>query len=102
MTAQVSVSGRRGKIDGEHTVDATHLLSNHDRRSSIVGSADTRNGEAVSEPGEVVGVWAQSSLLLVDDVGVVKVAGGNDGMSTQSLHAAESLGMLSMFHEPAR
>lgn len=62
------------------TVDAAHLLCNHDCGSSIVCSSNARNGETIPKSAEVGGVLAQFALLLVDDNRVVKVSCRDDWM----------------------
>lgn len=84
------------------TVDTAHLLSNHDRRSSVVGAADTRDSEAVPQPLEITRAFRETEFLIVENVRVVVVTCGNDGMGTQPLHRAEAFGDITLLHEPTR
>lgn len=87
---------------GELTVDSAHLLRNHDGRSAVVGSSDSRHREAIPHAREVGGIRGELQLLLVDDIGVIEVTCRNDGVRTESIHRAEALGMLIVLHEPTR
>lgn len=92
--------GKRG--GSKRTVDSTHLLRYHDGRGTIVCAPDPRNGKAVPQAGEVASATGLLLLLLVDDVGVVKVPRGNDGMGSETQHGAEPLVVLVVLHEPPR
>ena len=84
------------------TVDTAHLLCDHDGRSAVVASADSRHAEAVEQTGKVALSASDLQLLEVDDVRVVVVSCGNDLVRAQFVHGFESLCDLSVFHEPAR
>lgn len=84
------------------TVDTAHLLTNHDRRGTIVGAPDPRNGETVPHTGKVAGATGQFEFLLVNDVGVVIISCANDGMIPQTPHRIVALGDFTMLHEPSR
>ena len=84
------------------TVDAAHLLANHDRRGTIVGTPDPRNGETVPHTGKVAGATRQLEFLLVNNVGVVIISCANDGMIPQTPHRIVALGDFTMLHEPSR
>lgn len=89
-------SGKKGK----HTINATHLLRNHDCRSTIVGASDPRNGEAVPQTGKVGRAGGHANFLLIDDPGVVVVPNGDDVVCTKATHGLECLGLLAVLHEP--
>lgn len=82
------------------TVDTAHLLTNHDSRSAIVGTPDSWNREAVPHTGEITRATRHLELLGVNDIGVVKVPGSDDGMSSQFYHGLESSGVLAVLHKP--
>lgn len=85
---------------GQLTVDTAHLLGNHDSRGTVVGAPDSRDGEAVPQTLEVARTGGFLKLLLVDDIGVVVVPGGDDVVGSQAAHRSESLGNLAVLHEP--
>jgi hypothetical protein len=103
MTAHLLLATLHQEIDKTRvalTVDSAHLLGNHDGRSTIVSTTDAGHAEAVPETGEVASTCGLLQFLLVDDVRVVEVTGGDDGMSAEARHGAEALGVLVVLHEP--
>lgn len=83
------------------TVNATHLLSNHDSRSTVVRTPDARDSEAIPHTLEVATTACLFQLLLVDDVGVVVIPGGDDGMGAQFIHRVKALRKVAMLHKPS-
>lgn len=84
------------------TVDTAHLLSKHDGRCTIVRTSNTRHGEAVPHTLEISGTAGLLEFLLVDNVRVVVISGGNDGVRSQARHGTVSLCILAVLHEPTR
>jgi hypothetical protein len=84
------------------TIDTTHLLCDHDSRSTVVASSDSRHAEAVEQTGKVTLSASELQLFAVDDIRVVVVSCGDDLVRAQFIHGIESLRDLSMFHEPTR
>jgi hypothetical protein len=82
------------------TVDTAHLLGKHNSGSSVVGSPDPRDSEAVEQTGEVALTTGYLELLLVDGIGVVVVSRSNDFVGSQAVHGSESFGNMAMFHQP--
>lgn len=82
------------------TVDTAHLLSKHDGGSTIVGTSDARNREAIPETREVGRTSGDTTLFLIDNPRVVKVSSGNDGVCTERVHGSEGLCVLAVLHQP--
>jgi hypothetical protein len=72
-------------VEGDD-VDTAHLLSNHDCRSTVVCAPNAGNGEAVAEAGKVTCTTSHSELGLVDDIRVVVVSGGDNGVLSKFGH----------------
>ena len=83
------------------TVDTAHLLCNHNSRSAVVCTPDTWDGEAIPHTLEIPTAAGLLQLLLIDDVGVVVIPRGNDGMSTQSVHRSVAFCQLTVLHKPS-
>lgn len=84
------------------TVYSTHLLGNHDRRGTIVGTPDPTHGKAVPQTRKVTCSTSFFDFLLVDHVRVVEVPRCDYGVGPQARHRPECFGILSVLHEPAR
>lgn len=91
----------RGGVEGDD-VDTAHLLGKHSSGGGVVGTPDTGNREAVPKTAEVSSTTGGDKLLLVDDIGVVVVTGRDNGVSAKTVHGAETLGNLSVLHQPTR
>ena len=87
---------------GSLTVDTAHLLGDHDGRGTIVGPSNSGDSEAVGQTGKVGRTGRLSELLLVDDIGVVKVTRRDDRVRTKLEERLERLVVLPMLHEPSR
>ena len=86
----------------ELTVDTAHLLRNHDSRSTVIGTPDPGNAEAIGQTSEISCARGQFEFFLVDNPRVIEVSCGNNIMSSQFAHRPESFVVLVVFHEPAR
>lgn len=82
------------------TVDSAHLLRKHDGRSTVVGTSDSGNTEAIPHSGEVASASSFLEFLLINDIRVVVVAGRDDGVRAELAHRLKALGNLSVLHEP--
>jgi hypothetical protein len=82
----------------KHTVNATHLLGNHDGRGTIVGASDPRDGKAVPETGKVGRAAGNTGFLLIDDPRVVVVSDGDDVVGTKATHGLEGLSLPAVLH----
>jgi hypothetical protein len=74
-----------GAVEG-NDVDAAHLLRKHDGRGTVVCAPNARNGEAVAETGKVACTTGHSQLSLINDVRVVVVSGGDNGVLSKAGH----------------
>jgi len=72
---RVSLVRSAGNSRGLHAddVDTAHLLGNHDGEGGKGGSADTRNGEELDEPGYVVGLADDAGLNPQLGVNIVEI-----------------------------
>jgi hypothetical protein len=85
----------------QRTVDTTHLLREHDSRSSESTSTDSRDGEQLSESRDVGFALNDFVLLGELNVGVVKISGGNDLTMSEPLERSEGLLVSTLLHEPS-
>jgi hypothetical protein len=86
----------------EHTVDAAHLLRDHDHAGRPRRVADARDREEVGQAREVRHTARELQLLLVQHVRVVQIAGGDDRVHPQLEEALERLRVPVLLHQPAR
>jgi hypothetical protein len=84
------------------TVDAAHLLGDHDGRGAVVGSPDSRDREAVPQTLKIAGALSNLEFFLIDNPRVVEVTSGDDWMSSQAHHGSESFSMLVVLHQPTQ
>lgn len=94
--------GKDGRTVERDNVDSAHLLGNHNSGSSVVGTPDSGHTEAVPHAVEVASSTCNSELGLVNDIRVVVVASGDDGVGTEFIHGLKALGDLAMLHQPTR
>ena len=105
MTAKcqrICLHAKPGQKREKHTINATHLLGNHDCRGTVVGASDPRNGKAIPETRKVGGAGGQTGFLLIDDPRVVVVPDADDVVCTKATHGFECLGLPAVLHEPTR
>lgn len=80
-------------------VDIVYLLCKYDSRSIIICFFDMGDDKDVFYMVEVGGVRVFFFFDLVDDIGVVVVVGGNDGVSVESFYGLEVFGKFVVFYE---
>lgn len=90
-----------GGVKG-NDVDTAHLLGNHDNESSNVGTANSGNGEELSESSDVVALAHEIPLNVELSADVVHVAGALDGVVSELDHGLPSLGVAVLLHQPTR
>lgn len=81
-------------------IDTAHLLGQHDSASTVVGTSNPRNSEAVPKTSKVTSASILTKLLVVDDVRVVVIAGTDDGVSSKLGHGDEAIGDATVLHQP--
>ena len=98
---ETSVDEDGGGVEGDD-VDTAHLLGNHDGESSQVGTADSGDGEELSEAGDVVGLANELLLNLELSGDVVDVAGDLDGVVAENGQRLPGIGVAALLHVPTR
>lgn len=86
----------------QRTVDATHLLSNHNGRGTVVGPPNPRHCKAVPHTREIAGSASHLLLLQVVDVRVVIISSGDDRVGAQAVHGSKAFREIAFFHQPPR
>lgn len=89
-----------GEIGRRLTVDAAHLLSNHNGRCAIVCPSDTTHGKAIRQTTEVSRATGSLKFLLVKNIRVVVIPCRKNRMSAKTHHRPESLCIFPVLHEP--
>lgn len=84
------------------TIDTTHLLREHNCRSSVVGSSDSWHSKTIPEARKIACSPGSFLFLFVVDIRIVVISRRNDVMSSKTLHGLEPLGKFVVLHKPSR
>lgn len=77
------------------------MLSNHHGRSTIVCPSDPGHSETIKQSIKVSRPSSLLQLFLIDDIRVVEVSSGDDGVRSKLEEGLESFIVFTVFHQPS-